>query len=171
MLFFHVLVVVPNTYRNNFSAYRYAGNADVINNYTSGERKLSSASNASNINTMIPNKSSDQVDSRLITSQYHTQMNDARTNYNAYPRAQHLGLPDTSSLYDRQNRQQTPSPVRTSSPNIFENREFGGTINDIKTRFTTSPIKYQNTTNQQEYPLLQNIKGVDEAEIRRNKKG
>ena len=162
---------MPNTYRNNLSSRHYGGNGDVINNYTLGERKLSSVSNGYRNNTTIYNTRTDQQDATLTTSQCPTNTNDASTNYNLSSPIQYLGLPDTSTPYYRQSRQLTPSPVRTPSPNIFETREFGGTVEDIKTRFTSSPLRCQNTSSQQQYPLLQNLNEVNESEVRRNKKG
>ena len=75
------------------------------------------------------------------------------------------------------------NPPRSPSPNLFTDKEFGGTVEAIRNRFTsdnytpspkkpnnytvTSPVSYQ----QQQYPLLDNLKHISESEIRRNKKG
>ena len=101
-----------------------------------------------------------------------------------------LGIPNkipTESTTNYRGNNQTNSisnnPPRSPSPNLFTNKEFGGTVEAIRNRFTsdnytpspkkpqncavTSPVLYQ----QQHYPLLDNLKHISENEIRRNKKG
>ena len=101
-----------------------------------------------------------------------------------------LGIPNkipTESTTNYRGSNQTNyisnNPPRSPSPNLFTNKEFGGTVEAIRNRFTsdnytpspkkpqnyavTSPVLYQ----QQHYPLLDNLKHISEHEIRRNKKG
>ena len=101
-----------------------------------------------------------------------------------------LGIPNkipTESTTNYRGNNQTNSISnnlpRSPSPNLFTNKEFGGTVDAIRNRFTsdnytpspkkpnnyeaTSPVLYQ----QQHYPLLDNLKHISEHEIRRNKKG
>jgi hypothetical protein len=137
-------------------------------------------SNGSNVNHITNNT----INAPPRASQYQHQYNTNAVSYatNA-SQMQTLGIPQTSSsspspYYKTYQGTSLASPNRSSSPNLFENKEYGGTVDDIKNRFTNSPTNYkfgQSSSHQQQhqqsYPLLENLKNVSESEIRRNKKG
>ena len=137
-------------------------------------------SNESNANHVANVYNTTNAPSRR-TSQYHTNGSNAMYARNS-TQIQTLGIPQTSSspspYYKTYQGTPISSPNRSSSPNLFENKEYGGTVDDIKNRFTNSPTNYkfgQSSNHQQHhpqsFPLLENLKNVSESEIRRNKKG
>ena len=180
--------MVPNTYRNDTPSYRYTGNKnDNTNTYPFEERKdWNTYPNGSNNNTHANVAPSTRHNVLYSPRQYST--NTVPSNISVYsvnPDPPYLGIPKVSSspCY-KQYGQSSSQPIRTSSPNLFEDREFGGTMNDIKNRLYTSSspsrlIRPDNTTSnqqqpeqqQQVFPLLEDLKNVSESEIRRNKKG
>ena len=177
------LVVVPNTYRNENLHYRYTSTPNNSRKYTLPERNSSFVSSGANVNHI----SNNTINALPRASQYQNQYNTNGSNAVPYAtnssQMQTLGIPQTSSsspspYYKTYQGASMASPNRSSSPNLFENKEYGGTVDDIKNRFTNSPTNYkfgQSSTHQQHhpqsYPLLENLKNVSESEIRRNKKG
>ena len=139
----------------------------------------SASSNHSHNLSLIHSKSNGAVPNLIYDTQPNGQCQNAS-----------LGIPHKippASTTDYRGSNQTNSisnnPPRSPSPNLFTNKEFGGTVEAIRNRFTsdnytpspkkpnyyavTSPLLCQ----QQHYPLLDNLKHISEHEIRRNKKG
>ena len=170
---------VPNTYRNSFSGAAQPTSSYNHHNYSSRTAPTrTNPSQLTNGHSAINSSSyKQQGNVSLYPSQNHTLSNHKNHAYYG-PRSNnvhHLGIPDRSSSPNvpSQNVPSFRSPNRANSPNLFENKEYGGTLEQIRNRFTNSP---QNNLNKhsspsQQYPLLEDLKNVSESEIRRNKKG
>ena len=139
----------------------------------------STSSNYSHNLSLVHGKSNGAVNNFF----YDTQLRSQCQNEN-------LGIPnkypsESTNDYRGYNQKKSMSNnlPRSSSPNLFTDKQFGGTVEEIRNRFTsnnntpspqkpntytvTSPSLYQ----QHQYPLLDNLKHISESEIRRNKKG
>ena len=172
-------MVVPNTYRNSSSTTVLPTTSNKINNNSS---RINTDKVYSPQFTNGPRNEytySQKQQGNLTT--FHTQNNIIRnrqinSNYGSHSHnVQYLGIPDKSSSPHVPSHQinRAKSPERTTSPNLFDNREYGGTLEQIRNRFTYSPKNGFNVGSSpaQQYPLLEDLKNVSESEIRRNKKG
>ena len=172
-------MVVPNTYRNNSSTTVLPTTSNQINNnssrinsntvcspqFTNGPRNDYTFSQKQQGSCTTFQGQNNEIRNRQINSNYGSGSHNV----------QYLGIPDRSSSPHVPSQQihKAKTPERTSSPNLFDNREYGGTLEQIRNRFTYSPKNGFNVGSSpaQQYPLLEDLKNVSESEIRRNKKG
>ena len=172
-------MVVPNTYRDSSSttvlpttSHQINNNSSRINSnkvsspqFTNGPRNDYTYSQKQQGNCTTFQSPNNIIRNRQINS------NHGSGSHNI----QYLGIPDRSSSphVPTQKLHKTKSPERASSPNLFDNREYGGTLEQIRNRFTYSPKNGFNVGScpAQQYPLLEDLKNISESEIRRNKKG
>ena len=171
--------MVPNTYRNRPSGSNLLTRPYTKTNYSSKLQPHVSSptqfTNSPSGNSISSLKGQQNVST--FQSQNYTLSNHQNNSYHGIGsnNVQYLGIPDRSSspYLSNQERSVVTSPARSSSPNLFENKEYGGTMEQIRNRFTSSPKNKfgAHSSPSQPYPLLEDLKNVSESEIRRNKKG